>query len=84
MNMLDEVMSRNYMFIARADLEDGGWVVMYPDLPGVMTQAETYDEVAAMAKDALRARAEAQYRRWPSDPRAERFPDSGVELGNGW
>jgi predicted RNase H-like HicB family nuclease len=57
---LEDVLSRNYTFIAKADLEDGGWVVMYPDLPGVMTQAETYEEVAAMAKDALRTWAEAQ------------------------
>lgn len=60
MKSLEEVLSRNYTFIAKADLEDGGWVVIYPDLPGVMTQAETYEEVAAMAKDALRAWAEAQ------------------------
>ncbi len=60
MNTLDEVMSRNYTFIAKADLKDGGWVVMYPDLPGAMTQAETYEDVAVMAKDALRAWAEAQ------------------------
>lgn len=60
MNTLDEVMSRNYTFIAKADLDVGGWVVTYPDLPGVMTQAETYEEVATMAKDALRAWAEAQ------------------------
>ena len=57
---VDDVMARNYTFIAKADLEDGGWVVMYPDLPGVMTQAETYEEVATMARDALRAWAEAQ------------------------
>jgi len=60
MNKLEEVLSRNYTFIAKADLDDGGWVVMYPDLPGVMTQAETYEEVATMAKDALRAWAKAQ------------------------
>jgi len=60
METLEEVMSRNYTFIAKADLESGGWVVMYPDLPGVMTQAETYEEVATMAKDALRAWVEAQ------------------------
>jgi hypothetical protein len=33
---------------------------MFPGLPGVMTQADTYEEVAAMAKDALRVWAEAQ------------------------
>ena len=57
---IDRVLARNYTFIAKADLENGGWVVMYPDLPGVMTQAETYEEVPVMAKDALRAWVEAQ------------------------
>lgn len=60
MTSVEDVLARNYTFIAKADLEDGGWVVMYPDLPGVMTQAGTYEEVAVMAKDALRAWAEAQ------------------------
>lgn len=55
-----EVLNRNYTFIAKADLEDGGWVIVYPDLPGVMTQAETYLEVAEMAEGALRSWAEAQ------------------------
>jgi len=57
---LEEVMSRNYTFIAKADLEDGGWVIVYPDLPGVVTQAETYEDIAVMAKDALASWAEAQ------------------------
>lgn len=48
-----EIVSRPYSFVAVADQEDGGWVIFYPDLPGVMTQADTYDEVAHMAKDAL-------------------------------
>jgi len=60
MTTIDEVMARNYTFVAKGDLEDGGWVVMHPNLPGVMTQAETYEEVATMAKDALRAWDEAQ------------------------
>lgn len=57
---VEEVLRRNYTFIAKADLDDGGWFIMYPDLPGVMTQAETYEEIAFMAKDALRAWTEAQ------------------------
>lgn len=55
-----EVLERNYSFIAKADLEDGGWVIIYPDLPGVMTQADSYEEVGEMAEDALRTWAEAQ------------------------
>jgi len=54
-----EILARPYSFIAVADQEDGGWVVFYPDLPGVMTQADTYEEVAIMAKDALETWVEA-------------------------
>lgn len=57
---VEEILRRNYTFIAKADLEDGGWVIMYPDLPGVMTQADTWDEIGEMAQDALRAWVEAQ------------------------
>lgn len=52
---VEEVLARNYTFVAQADLEDGGWIIVFPDLPGVMTQADTWDEVGEMAQDALRA-----------------------------
>lgn len=55
-----EVLARPYSFIAVADQEEGGWVIFYPDLPGVITQADTYDEVAQMAKDALETWVEFQ------------------------
>lgn len=33
--------------------EEGGFVASFPALPGCYTQGETFDEVIAMAKDAL-------------------------------
>ncbi len=33
--------------------EEGGFVAFFPALPGCQTQGETFDEVVAMAKDAL-------------------------------
>ncbi len=48
-----EILARPYSFVAVADQHDGGWVIYYPDLPGVITQADTYEDVAIMAKDAL-------------------------------
>lgn len=57
---IDEIMRRNYTFIAKADPASGGWVIMFPDLPGVMTQADTYEEVGEMAKEALEVWAGAQ------------------------
>ena len=34
--------------------EEGGYVASFPDLPGVITQAETLEELLAMAEDAKR------------------------------
>lgn len=50
---LDEILRTPYTFIAIADQDDGGWVIIYPDLPGCVTQADTYEEAARMAKDAF-------------------------------
>ena len=33
--------------------EEGGFVASFPALPGCQTQGETFDEVIAMAKEAL-------------------------------
>lgn len=33
--------------------EEGGFIAHFPALPGCQTQGETFDEVVAMAKDAL-------------------------------
>ena len=52
---VDDIMKRHYSFFAAADLEDGGWVIKYPDLPGCMTTADTYEEIAINARNALEA-----------------------------
>jgi antitoxin HicB len=36
-----------------ADLEDGGFVVTFPDIPEAITQGDTKEEAIAMAQDAL-------------------------------
>lgn len=58
---LESILARNYTFVAEADQEDGGWVVYFPDLPGCVTQGDSFDEVAAMAEDAFRVWVAAQY-----------------------
>lgn len=71
-----EILTRPYSFIAVADQDDGGWVIYYPDLPGVITQADTFEEVGEMAKDALETWVAAQVEdgapvpepRYTSDP----------------
>jgi predicted RNase H-like HicB family nuclease len=35
------------------DLEDGGWVVEVPSLPGCVTQGETKEEALANVRDAI-------------------------------
>jgi predicted RNase H-like HicB family nuclease len=42
---------------------DGGYVAVFPDLPGCITQGESLAEVAAMADDARRGWIETEYDR---------------------
>lgn len=51
---LEAYLAMEYPLQVIAD-PDGGYVVVYPDLPGCMTQADTLDEMIAMAEDARRA-----------------------------
>ena len=48
---LDDYMALDYPIQLIAD-PDGGYTVVYPDLPGCLTQVETLDEVPAMAREA--------------------------------
>jgi len=47
---------RNYKYtiILEPDLEEGGYTVTVPSLPGCVTQGETIEEAIAMARDAIR------------------------------
>jgi antitoxin HicB len=42
-----------FPIILTADLEDGGFVVKFPDIPEAITQGDTKEEAIAMAQDAL-------------------------------
>jgi len=57
---LPEYLARQYPFQAIAD-EDGGYVIVFPDLPGCMTQVESVEEIPTMAEDARRAWIETAY-----------------------
>ncbi|HEX2184398.1 MAG TPA: type II toxin-antitoxin system HicB family antitoxin [Chloroflexota bacterium] len=48
-----------YTIILDPDLEEGGYTVTVPALPGCVTQGETLEEAIAMAKDALRGYIES-------------------------
>lgn len=49
---LQEALATPYPFQVLADADDGGYVVIFPDLPGCMTQVETLDELPAMVEEA--------------------------------
>jgi antitoxin HicB len=61
--------------------EEGGYVAFFPTLPGCHTQGETFDEVIAMAKDALAGYLECLHAH--GDPIPVERPSSravGIEL----
>ena len=57
---LEEYLALEYPFQVIAD-PDGGYVVVFPDLPGCMTQADSYEEIAVMAQDARTLWIETAY-----------------------
>ena len=47
-------MSRlTYSVLLQPDPDEGGFTVTVPELPGVVTQGETFEEAMAMARDAI-------------------------------
>ena len=60
MTTLDDVLARQYPFNVLAD-PDGGFAIVFPDLPGCVTQAETLEEIPEMAEDARRLWLETAY-----------------------
>jgi antitoxin HicB len=57
---LDEYLAREYPFHVIAS-RDGGYVIVYPDLPGCITQADTIEEIPDLAEEARRLWIEAEY-----------------------
>ena len=53
--MLDYYMALPYTLEVIPDPDDGGWVIKVMELPGCMTQADTWDEILPMIEDAKRA-----------------------------
>jgi antitoxin HicB len=57
---LEHYLALAYPYRVLAD-PDGGYVAVFPDLPGCMTQAETLEEIGPMAVDARRGWIETAY-----------------------
>lgn len=56
---IDYYMSLPYSFSITPDLEESGYVVSYPDLPGCITCGNTLEEAVGNAEDAKRCWLEA-------------------------
>ncbi len=48
------VRGKDYEVVLQPDLEDGGYVVECPSLPGCVSQGDTVEEALAMIRDAIR------------------------------
>ena len=57
---LEDYLALDYRLDVVAD-PDGGYVLVYPDLPGCMTQVETLEEVGAAAQEIRHLWIETQY-----------------------
>jgi antitoxin HicB len=67
-----------YTIILDPDLEEGGYTVTVPALPGCITQGETFEEAVAMAKDAIQLHVEALLARGKPVPEERAHPQAVV------
>ena len=51
---------RRYTILLYPDEEEGGYTVLVPALPGVVTQGETMEEAMAVAKEAIQLHADGR------------------------
>ena len=59
MRMLNDYMAMNYRMEIVEDMDEGGFVASFPELPGCITCGETVESAAINALDAKRAWLEA-------------------------
>lgn len=50
---------RTYIVVFEPDLEEGGYLVTCPALPGLVTQGDTLEEARVMAADAMQGYLES-------------------------
>ena len=71
---LEYCLALEYSFNAIAD-PDGGYVVVFPDLPGCMTQVESLDEIPYMVEDVRVGWLETVYDANPNCIPLPSYPD---------
>lgn len=59
--LLADYLSLQYPFQALVDPDDGGYVIVFPDLPGCVTQTDSIEDIPAMAEEARTLWIETQY-----------------------
>jgi predicted RNase H-like HicB family nuclease len=64
---LDEYLAVNYPFSVIAD-PDGGYVLIFPDLPGCISQVDTLDDVGPVAEEIRSLWIETEYERGADIP----------------
>ena len=57
---LSDYLELNYPYVVYPD-PDGGYAIVYPDLPGCLSQAETRQEIPRMAEDARNGWIQTEY-----------------------
>ena len=55
MKTIEEYMKLPYRMEVTPDIDEGGYVVSFPDLPGCLSSGETVEEAISNAEDAKRA-----------------------------
>lgn len=58
---LDVYLAQPYPFTVIPDVEDGGFVIVFPDLPGCMTQVEDAADITPMADEIRKLWIETEY-----------------------
>ncbi|MDQ3779000.1 MAG: type II toxin-antitoxin system HicB family antitoxin [Chloroflexota bacterium] len=59
---LQDLLAREYPFTVESD-PGGGYVILFPDLPGCLTQVESLDEVEPMATEIQQLWIETEFYR---------------------
>ncbi len=73
MRSRDEYMSMPYKMELVEDMDEGGYVVTFPDLPGCITYGDTIEKAVENAKDAKQAWLDAAFEMGVAIPEPDRL-----------
>lgn len=70
--------ARRYTILLYPDAEQGGYTVLVPALPGVVTEGDTLEEAMAMAKEAIELHIEGLIADGEPVPEEDAVPETAV------